>query len=66
MNLIYALQSRGYEKLEIRSLIHGWYERILDGENPEELLQDESLEANYVFDLLDYCDRIEMVKNAKK
>jgi len=66
MNLIYALQDKGYEKLEIRSLIHEWCQRILDGENPEELLMEEYLEADYVFDLLEYCDRIIMVKNAKK
>ena len=26
-----------------------------DGEDPEELLSDEGLEPDYVFDLLEYC-----------
>jgi len=55
MSLIEALKNKGYEKSEIRSIIIDWSRRILAGENPEELLLEEYLESDYVFDLLDYC-----------
>lgn len=65
MSLIQALQNKGYEKSEIRSLIRDWCERIVHGENPEELLMEEYLEPDYVFDLLDYCYKIEVIKSQK-
>lgn len=53
MDLRQALRNKEYNEQEINDLIEEWRDMILiDGENPEELLRDEGLEPDYVFDLL--------------
>jgi len=36
------------------SEISDWYDRVMNGENPEEILYDEGLEPDYVLDILFY------------
>jgi len=36
------------------SEISDWYNRVMNGENPEEILYDEGLEPDYVLDILFY------------
>lgn len=56
MNLRAALAAKGNSPKEVDSIIESWAERILEGgEDPEELLYQEELEADYVMDLLDEC-----------
>lgn len=52
MSLLEALIARGDEKEDALNLIAEMRERVLDGEDPEEVLFEEGLEPDYVFDLL--------------
>ena len=52
MSLLEALMAQGHEKEEALNLIAEMRERMLEGEDPEELLHEEGLEPDYVFDLL--------------
>lgn len=52
MSLRKVLLGRGYSKEEVDDLIETWISEIEDGEDPEELLRQEGLEPDYVFDLL--------------
>ena len=36
------------------SEISDWYDRVMNGENPEKILYDEGLEPDYVLDILFY------------
>jgi len=49
-----ALMRKGYDRDEAQDIINDMREAILSGEDPEELLNDEGLEADYVMDLLDF------------
>jgi hypothetical protein len=37
---------------EAKDLVEEMRERVLDGENPEEVLYDEGLEPDYIFELI--------------
>ena len=53
MNLKNALMnSQDLSSNEADSLIEEMRERIFEGENPEEILYDEGLEPDYIFDLI--------------
>jgi len=57
MKLREALNSK-YENNDflVNDIILEMRERVLSGEDPEEVLYDEGLEPDYVMDLLDECD----------
>jgi hypothetical protein len=52
--LTIALINKGYDTEEAQDVINNMREAILEGEDPEELLYDEGLEADYVMDLLNF------------
>ena len=52
LSLLEALMAQGYEKEEALNLIAEMRERMFAGEDPEDLLYEEGLESDYVFDLL--------------
>lgn len=54
MTLEVALMAKGYQKHEVPGIIEGMINRILDGEDPDEVLLDEGLDADYVMELLEY------------
>ena len=54
MELLTALMNNGYSQQEALDLIAEMRERVLDGEDPEEVLFEEGLEPDYVFDLLEF------------
>lgn len=50
-----ALVSGGhYEESEVDEAIAEMYQRMQEGENPEDILYEEGLEPDYVFDLIYY------------
>lgn len=53
-NLLIALVSKGYTKEEAKEIISDMREDVLAGADPEELLHDEGLEPDYVFDLIGF------------
>lgn len=53
MELLTALMNNGYSQQEALDLIAEMRERMLAGEDPEDLLYEEGLEPDYVFDLLE-------------
>jgi hypothetical protein len=46
--------NRGMNKNEATELINEMRQRVTEGENPEEVLYEEGLEPDYVFELLEY------------
>jgi hypothetical protein len=52
MKLLEALIRKGYDKDEAQKLISEMIERVMDGEDPEEILFEEGLEPDYVFDII--------------
>jgi hypothetical protein len=52
MTLLEALIAKGYPREEANDIIVEMRSRVEDGEDPEEILFDEGLEPDYVFDLL--------------
>jgi hypothetical protein len=52
MTLFEALMSKGYSSDEARQVVFEMKERVLQGEDPEELLYEEGLEPDYIMDLL--------------
>jgi hypothetical protein len=52
MKLLEALIRKGYDKDEANQLISEMIERVWTGEDPEEILFEEGLEPDYVFDIL--------------
>jgi len=52
--LTIALMNNGYDKWSAAARINEMREAVLDGENPEELLYDEGLEPDYVFEILTF------------
>jgi DNA-directed RNA polymerase subunit N (RpoN/RPB10) len=54
MEILTALQSQGYEVYE--SIIE-MRDRVLDGEDPEDVLCDFGLESDYALDLISVCER---------
>lgn len=56
MTLLEALMnSQDIDESTAKGIISEMAERVMEGEDPEELLSDEGLEPDYVFDLLEYC-----------
>ena len=53
MNLREALINQGNSPEETDEIISGMVEDINNGADPEELLWDQGLESDYVFDLLE-------------
>jgi hypothetical protein len=53
MNLLNALINQGHDLTEAREIIQEMRARVMEGEDPEEVLYEEGLEPDYVFDLLD-------------
>lgn len=53
-SLLNALINKGYNREEAEQIISDMREAILSGEDPEELLHDEGLEPDYIFDLLTF------------
>lgn len=48
-----ALVSGGhYEESEVDEVMAEMYQRMMEGENPEDILYEEGLEPDYVFDLI--------------
>lgn len=53
MELIQIFMNRdGMTKAEARGLIKEMRSRVLEGEDPEEVLYEEGLEPDYIFDLI--------------
>lgn len=46
------MQRDGYSKSEALAEINAWRKDVSEGSNPEEVLFDNGLEPDYVFDLL--------------
>lgn len=53
MTLREALINKGYDQEGIDQTISNMIEELESGRDPEDILFDEGLEADYVFDLLD-------------
>jgi len=52
MDLLQALINQGNSKENAKIIISEMRERIMDGEDPEELLYEQGLEPDYAMDLL--------------
>ncbi len=52
--LTIALINNGHSEEYAQKIINDMREAILSGEDPEELLNNEGLEADYVMDLLNF------------
>lgn len=52
MKLLQALISQGNSRDEALEIIRDMRERVMDGEDPEEILYEEGLEPDYVMDIL--------------
>ena len=52
MTLLQALVNQGNSRDEALELIRDMRERVMEGEDPEEILYEEGLEPDYVMDLL--------------
>ena len=50
--LFKALVCQGHTSIEAKEIIDEMIERVLDGENPEEILEEHGLEPDYIFDIL--------------
>lgn len=55
MNLREALRNQGNSLEEVDEIISSMVLDIFNGGDPEELLYEQGLEADYVFDLLNEC-----------
>lgn len=53
MTLTQALLNQGNDAPEVRDILADMMERVLGGEDPEEVLYDYGLEPDYVHDLLE-------------
>jgi len=47
-----ALRNQGYGKGETDEIILEMQNRVFEGENPEEVLEEYGLEPDYIFDLI--------------
>jgi len=52
MNLLQALINNGNEKEDAKDIIREIKQRMMEGEDPDELLYEQGLEPDYVMDLL--------------
>jgi hypothetical protein len=52
MELLTALINQGNDPTEAREIIKEMRARVIEGEDPEEILYEEGLEPDYVFELL--------------
>lgn len=52
MDLLQALINNGNDKAAAKDIIREIKERMMEGEDPEELLYEQGLEPDYVMDLL--------------
>ena len=50
-----SLAAQGYDREEIKSTIEWMVEDLNNGMDPEEILYDNGLEPDYVFDLMRYA-----------
>ena len=55
MTLREALAKQGNSPSEVDDIISSMTEDVLHGEDPEELLEQQGLEPDYVFSLLSEC-----------
>lgn len=54
MTLTQALLAQGNDAQEVRDILADMMERVLDGEDPEEVLFEFGLEPDYVLDLIGF------------
>lgn len=54
MTLQEALIAKGCQRQEVPGIMEGMVERVLNGEDPDEVLLDQGLEPDYVMELLEY------------
>jgi len=47
-----ALRNQGYDRSEAQEIILEMQNRVFEGENPEEVLEEYGLEPDYIFDLI--------------
>jgi hypothetical protein len=47
-----ALRNQGYDRAEAEEIILEMQNRVFEGENPEEVLEEYGLEPDYIFDLI--------------
>jgi len=47
-----ALMSRGESSQEASEIINEMIDKVIEGENPEEVLYEEGLEPDYIFDII--------------
>jgi hypothetical protein len=52
MELLTALINQGNDPAEAREILQEMRARVMEGEDPEEVLYEEGLEPDYIFDLL--------------
>jgi hypothetical protein len=52
--LLTALTNKGYSKEEAEEIITNMREDVLAGADPEEILFEEGLEPDYVFDIITF------------
>jgi hypothetical protein len=52
MELLNALVANGYDTNEALEVINEMRQRVMDGEDPEEILFEEGLEPDYIMDIL--------------
>lgn len=53
-DLYSALINQGNSLEEAKEMINEMIERVFEGENPEDVLQEFGLEPDYIFDILSY------------
>ena len=55
MDLILAIMNRdGITEEESQKMVGEMRGRVLEGENPEEILYEEGFESDYIFDIMPY------------
>lgn len=55
MELRAALAAQGNSPEDVDNIMSSMVEEVLNGRDPEDCLWDQTLEADYVFDLLNEC-----------
>lgn len=54
MTLKQALLNQGHDSEDVKEIMEEMLERVLDGEDPEEVLFEFGLEPDYVLDLIGF------------
>lgn len=52
------MDGQSLTELEAVTLMHEMAEQVMEGADPDDVLHDEGLEPDYVFDLLDLCSTL--------